>query len=264
MNIIQTVILGVVEGITEFLPISSTFHLIFTAKILRIAQNDFSKFFEVFIQSGAILSVTLLYFSDVVKSKELIKKLILSFLPTALIGFALYKFIKNTLFENQILMIGIFILVGLVFLFIEHQIRKNKIVLNKTIADLSYIEALLIGLFQAVAVVPGVSRAGAVIVAMMFLRFKRKDSAYYSFLISIPTIFAASLFDFYKMRNLVFIDPDNWLILITGFITALFSSFIVVKWFINFLKKNSLAVFGYYRLIVAIILILVSVVQWIE
>ena len=105
MSIIHAVILGIVEGITEFLPISSTFHLIFASKILGISQNDFVKLFEVFIQSGAILSVTLLYFIDVVKSKELIKKLIISFLPTAFFGFILYKFVKNILFENQLLTI---------------------------------------------------------------------------------------------------------------------------------------------------------------
>src|SRR3989338_8901679 len=127
MNIIQAIILGVVEGITEFLPISSTFHLIFASKILGISQNDFVKLFEVFIQSGAILSVTLLYFIDVVKSKELIKKLIISFLPTAFFGFILYKFVKNILFENQLLITGIFILIGLIFLFLEHQISQKKI-----------------------------------------------------------------------------------------------------------------------------------------
>ena len=118
MTIIHAVILGIVEGITEFLPVSSTFHLIFTSKLLGISQNDFVKLFEVFIQSGAILSVTLLYFIDVVKSKELIKKLIISFLPTAFFGFILYKFVKNILFENQLLITGIFILIGLIFLFL--------------------------------------------------------------------------------------------------------------------------------------------------
>src|SRR3989344_3676015 len=143
MNILQATLLGVVEGITEFLPISSTFHLIFAAKLLRISQNDFTKLFEVFIQSGAVLSITLLYFSNVVKYKELTKKVIISFLPTAIIGFILYKFIKNVLFENQIFMVGIFILIGLVFLFLERQINKKNIGLNKVITGLSYKEALI-------------------------------------------------------------------------------------------------------------------------
>lgn len=259
MGIFHAIILGVVEGITEFLPISSTFHLIFTAKILKLIQNDFSKFFEVFIQAGAILSVTLLYFTDVVKSKDLIKKLIISFIPTAFFGFILYKFIKNVLFESQILMLIIFITVGLLFILLERMINKNKIILSKDIESLTYREALIIGIVQALAIVPGVSRAGAVMVIMMMLRYKRSESAYFSFLLSIPTIFAASFFDFFKMRDIVFNSSNHWSILIVGFITAFISSYFVVKWFINFLKNNSLIVFGYYRLIIAIILILILV-----
>lgn len=254
MGIFHAIILGVVEGITEFLPISSTFHLIFTAKILKLTQNDFSKFFEVFIQSGAILSVALLYFTDVVKSKDLIKKLIISFIPTAFFGFIFYKFIKNVLFESQILILIVFITVGFFLIILERIINKNKIILNKDIKSLTYKEALIIGIIQALAVVPGVSRAGAVILIMMFLKFRRSESAYYSFLLAIPTILAASFFDFYKMREIVFNDSNHWSILIVGFFTAFVSSFIVVKWFINFLKTNSLAVFGYYRLIIAIII----------
>jgi len=237
MTFIHAVILGIVEGITEFLPISSTFHLIFSAKLLGVVQNDFTKLFEVFIQSGAILSVVLLYITDVVKSKELMKKVIISFVPTALVGLILYKFIKNVLFENQILMIGIFAVVGVVFLLVEWLIKMEKLPLNKVISSLSYKEALIIGFVQSIAIVPGVSRA-----------------AYYSFLLSIPTIFAASFYDLYKMRQIVSNYSNNWILLATGFFTAFASSYFVVKWLIDYLKKNSLAVFGYYRLAVVIIL----------
>lgn len=255
MNILEAVILGVVEGITEFLPISSTFHMIFTSSILRVSQDDFTKLFEVFIQSGAILSVALLFSTDVVKYKGLMKKILVSFLPTAIVGFALYTFIKKVLFENQILMIGIFILVGVMFIFIEWMIKKDKIVLEKDIKSLTYKEALIIGLVQSLAVLPGVSRAGAVIVAMMLLKFKRDKAAYYSFLLSVPTIFAASFFDLYKMRDIVTHYSNNWILLIVGFITAFMSSYFVVKWFIRFLQKNTLEIFGFYRILLAIILL---------
>lgn len=257
MNIIQAIILGVVEGVTEFLPISSTFHLIFTSKLLGISQNGFTKLFEVFIQSGAILSVALLYITDVVKSKDLIKKVIISFLPTAAVGFILYKFIKNVLFENQILMIGFFAAVGVVFFLVEWLIKKEKISLKKIISDLSYKEALIIGLIQSLAIIPGVSRAGAVIISMILLKYKRDQAAYYSFLLSIPTIFAASFYDLYKMRHIVSNYSNNWILLMVGFIAAFISSYFVVKWLINFLKNNSLVIFGYYRLAVAIILMLI-------
>ncbi|MBI4008812.1 undecaprenyl-diphosphate phosphatase [Candidatus Roizmanbacteria bacterium] len=254
MNIFHATILGVVEGITEFLPISSTFHLIFASRFLGVSQNDFSKLFEVFIQSGAILSVTLLYFTGVVKYKELTKKVIISFVPTAFVGFILYKFIKNVLFENQILMIGVFALVGIVFILVERLISKKSIRLERNTPTLSYKEALIVGLIQSLAVFPGVSRAGAVIISMVFLRFKRGEAAYYSFLLSIPTIFAASFFDLYKMRSIVLNYSNNWILLTAGFVSAFISSYFVVKWFISFLQKNSLTVFAYYRILVAIIL----------
>jgi len=257
MNILQATLLGVVEGITEFLPISSTFHLIFAAKLLRISQNDFTKLFEVFIQSGAVLSITLLYFSNVVKYKELTKKVIISFLPTAIIGFILYKFIKNVLFENQIFMVGIFAAVGGIFFLVEFLIKRKKINLVKKVSSLTYQDALIIGLAQTLAIFPGVSRAGVVIVAMILLRYRRNESAYYSFLLSIPTIFAASFFDLFKMRMVVSNYSNNWILLSVGFISAFVSSYFVVNWFINFLKKNSLVVFGYYRLAIAIILLLI-------
>ena len=254
MNILQAALLGVVEGITEFLPISSTFHLIFTSRLFGISQNDFTKLFEVFIQSGSILSVALLYFQDVVKYRQLTKRVIVSFLPTGLVGLILYKFIKNTLFENQMLMIGIFATVGIIFILIEKLIKKEKVKLQKDRANLSYIEALLIGLVQSLAVIPGVSRAGAVMVVMIFLGYKRGEAAYYSFLLSIPTIFSASFFDLYKMSSIVLSYSDNWILLTVGFFSAFISSYFVVKWFIDFLKKNSLVGFGYYRLVVGIIL----------
>ena len=255
MNVIQAIILGVVEGITEFLPISSTFHLILASKLLGISQNDFVKLFEVFIQSGAILSVTLLYFADVVKYKDLTKRVIISFIPTALVGLILYKFIKNVLFENQIFLVGIFATMGGIFFLVEWLIKKDKIELEKNTNGLSYKEALIIGLAQTFAVVPGVSRAGAVIIIMMLLRFRRSQAAYYSFLLSIPTIFAASFFDLVKMREVILSFPDKILLLAVGFASAFISSYFIVKWFIDFLKKNSLVVFGFYRLLLAIILL---------
>ncbi len=256
MNIIQAAILGVVEGITEFLPISSTFHLIFASKFLGIAQTDFSKLFEVFIQAGAILSVALLYFTDVVKYKELDKKVLASFFPTAVVGLLLYKIIKNVFFESQILMLGVFVIVGIIFIVLEKYVKKGKIKLEKDVKDISYKEAVIIGLCQSFAVIPGVSRAGAVMVTMMFLKYRRDKSAYYSFLLAVPTILAASFFDLFEMRKVVLRNLNNGLLLIVGFIFAFASSYFIVKWFINFLKKNSLAIFGIYRILLAIILAL--------
>jgi undecaprenyl-diphosphatase len=179
---------------------------------------------------------------------------IISFIPTALVGLILYKFIKNVLFENQIFLVGIFAAVGGIFFLVEWLIKKDKIELKKNTDSLSYKEALIIGLAQSFAVVPGVSRAGAVIIIMILMRFRRSQAAYYSFLLSIPTIFAASFFDLVKMRAIVFAYSYNWILLTVGFLSAFISSFFVVKWFIKFLQKNTLEIFGSYRLLLAIIL----------
>ena len=254
MNIWSALILGLIEGLTEFLPISSTFHLIFASTLLKISQNDFTKLFEVFIQSGAILSVALLFFTDVVKYKELVKRVLVSFLPTAIVGLVLYTFIKEVLFENQIFMVGIFALVGVVFLLVERLIKKDKIILKRDMQSLTYKEAIIIGLVQSLAVLPGVSRAGAVIIAMMLLHFKRDKAAYYSFLLSVPTVFAASFLDLYKMRDMISNYSTNWILLGVGFISAFVSSYFVVKWLIRVLQRNAREIFGFYRIVLAIIL----------
>jgi len=250
MNYLQAIILGVVEGITEFLPISSTYHLIIASSILGLNQTDFVKLFEVFIQSGAILSVLLLYIKDVVKDKRLFILVGASFIPTAIVGLLLHKVIKNVFFETPLLMATVFIIAGIIFIVIEWLIKKEKIKLKLEIGDLTLKSAILIGLFQALAVVPGVSRAGAVIVTMMVMRYRRDDSAKYSFLLSIPTIFAASALDAFQMRGVMFANMNSFGLLLVGFVTAFISSYFVVKWFIRYLQTNTLTIFGIYRLVV--------------
>lgn len=258
MNIVHAIILGIVEGVTEFLPISSTFHLIFTSKILGLMQNDFTKLFEVFIQAGAILSVFFFFINEIWKDKELIKKLLFSFIPTSIIGLLLYKVIKNVFFKSDLLMLGVFGILGLLFIIFEYLIKKDKIKLTKNIKDISLGQAIIIGLIQALAVLPGVSRAGAVMVGLMFMRYRRDEAAKYSFMLAIPTIFAASFFDLFQMRKVAFAQSGNFLLLMVGFIMAFISSYFVVKWFIGFLKRNTLAGFGVYRIILAIILLLLA------
>lgn len=256
MHILQSIILGVVEGMTEFLPISSTFHMIFASKFLGVPQNEFSKMFEVIIQPGAILSVILLYFREVINDFDLIKKTLAAFIPTAIIGLILYKIIKDVFFASPILMLTVFIAVGVVFIVFEYLVKKEKIRLDKKISALSYKDAILIGLIQALAVIPGVSRAGAVIVGMMALKYRRDEAAKFSFILAVPTIFAASFLDIYKGRDYLLHHNADDLTLLIGFITAFISSYFVVKWFIGFLKNNSLIGFGIYRFAVAILLLL--------
>ena len=258
MNIYQALVLGIVEGLTEFLPISSTAHLIFASNLLKIAQSDFIKLFEVFIQAGAILSVIILYAKYIFQHAKIAKKVIVSFIPTAIIGFLLYKIIKVYFFENYFLITCMFILVGLVFIAIEFLIKKKKLKLDKQLSKTTFFHALIIGLAQSLAVIPGVSRSGIVMVAMMSLGDVRKESAIYSFLLAIPTIIAASFYDLYKSRDIISLDYENIMLLTIGFISAFITAYISMKWFISFLQNNTLMKFAWYRILLGIILFVVN------
>jgi len=204
MNFINALILGLVEGVTEFLPISSTAHLIISSKLLGIQNTEFQKFFEVFIQSGAILAVVFIYWKIILKNRSLMVNIILSFIPTAVVGLLLHKVIKNVFFESFTLIAVSLFVIGLFFIIYEF-LLKNKIVkAEKKIIQMTILQALLIGVGQSLAVVPGVSRAGAVILTMMVMGFNREESALYSFVLAVPTLFAASAFDFIKTDSQLF------------------------------------------------------------
>ncbi len=258
MNFLQAIIVGIVEGITEFLPISSTFHQIWTAKLLGIPQTDFVKLFEVFIQVGAIASIAILYWKIIKTDLDLVKKTLVAFVPTAIIGFAMYKVIKNVFFESAPIMLTVFIGIGAFFIVYEWYIKRNKIDLHKTLSEFTYKQALIIGVIQALAIVPGVSRAGAVLLGMMFFRFKRSESAKFSFLLALPTLAAASFYDLFKMRSLLSGNIDHVELLATGTIAAFISAYVVVKWFVTYLQQHSLTNFGWYRIVVGILLIFVK------
>ena len=251
MNVLNAIILGLVEGITEFLPISSTAHLIISSKLLNIPATEFQKFFEVFIQSGAILAVVFIYWKIILKNRNLMINIILSFFPTAVIGLLLHKVIKGVFFESFTLIAISLFVIGLFFIVFEFLLKKKVVNTDKKIIQMTILQALLIGVGQSLAVVPGVSRAGAVILTMMILGFNREESALYSFVLAVPTLLAASLFDFIKTNPQLIFTGSNPLFLFIGLITSFFSALLAVKWFIRFLQKNSLSYFGVYRIILA-------------
>ncbi len=255
MSFFHAIILGIVEGLTEFLPISSTAHLILTSKLLNLPQTDFQKFFEVFIQSGAILAVIIIYIKYILENRKIIPKVFASFVPTAIIGFLLYKIIKNVFFDSNYLMVGAFFILGVGFLIIEYLIKNKKIKLVQSINRLNYQTAVIVGLAQALAVVPGVSRAGIVLLTMMIMGFKRDESALYSFLLAVPTILAAAGYDFYKSKNLLVISSNNLVLLAIGFLVSFISAYVVVNWFVKYLQKNTLNIFAIYRIILALIIL---------
>ncbi len=259
MNIWQSVVLGIVEGLTEFLPISSTFHLIVTSRLLGLGSSEFVKLFEVFIQSGAIFALVFIYTKTLLTDRQLLSRVLYAFVPTALVGALLYKVIKSIFFESNWLMLIVFVGFGLIFLLLEKYLTQQKIVLTKTCSSISPKHALLIGLAQACSVVPGVSRAGSVIVAMVLMGYKRDEAAKFTFLLSLPTIFAASFLDLYQNRMLIASMGSSTTLLIVGFVTSLVVAYAVVKWFTGYLAKHTLAIFGWYRLALAGLLVLFKV-----
>lgn len=254
MNLFYAVVLGFIEGITEFLPISSTAHLLISGKLLNIYQTEFQSFFDIFIQSGAILSVIFLYFQYVLKNKQLWTKVLISFIPTAVVGLILEKIIKKYFFNSLPLIIFAMFSIGVAFILFEYFVKKGKLKLVKSIAKMSNREAFLIGIGQSLAVIPGISRAGIVMLGMMGMRFKRDESALYSFLLAVPTILAASGLEVLKTDVRIISGGNNLVILTVGFLMSFATSYFVIRWFIDYLKKYSLTVFGIYRIILSIVL----------
>jgi len=250
---LSALFLGIIEGLTEFLPISSTAHLIIANRLLGLPQNEYWKFFEIFIQAGAILAVVTVYFQELFNHKQNLK-LLFSFLPTAVVGLLLYNVIKNVFFNSLILIAFSLIIFGLLFLVIEWLIKNKRIVLKHKLEKLTIKQALFIGVMQSLAVVPGVSRSGAALVGSLLLGYDRRQGAQYSFLLAVPTILLAAIFDLLKTDFRVV--SSNFGLTLIGLVSAYISALFVIRWFMKFLENNSLIIFGFYRLVVGILLLL--------
>lgn len=253
MSFFEAILLGIVEGVTEFLPISSTFHLLFVSKLLNIPTTEFVKAFSVIIQSGAIVAVLTLFGKTLVFDRSLHRSLLLSFIPTGIIAFLLNNIIRNTFFESEALMVSVFIGLGVLFIWYE-RVRKDGG--SKQISDLSTVHAILVGIAQAGAVIPGVSRAGAVMLCMMLLGYHRAESAKYSFMLAVPTILAAGVFDLVETRSVLSNYPDAFGLLTVGLLSGFITALIVLKWFIQFLQSHTLVSFGIYRIVAGLLLLL--------
>jgi undecaprenyl-diphosphatase len=254
MNILQALILSAVEGISEFLPISSTGHMILAADLLKIAQSNFVKDFEIIIQLGAILAIVVLYWSTLFKSVEVWKRIIVAFIPTGIIGLLLFKFVKTYLLGNLYVTL-ISLLVGGIVLIILELIYKEKEHHIDKIEDMTLPKAFVIGLFQSIAIIPGVSRSAATIVGGLFLGTKRKAAAEFSFILAVPTMLAATGLDLVK-TNFSY-TSNEWFLLVVGFFGAFIVALISVKLFLKFVQKNNFIIFGVYRIIAAILFYLI-------
>lgn len=250
MDIFHVIILSAVEGITEFLPISSTGHLILVSHALGIPDNEFLKSFEVIIQLGAILAVLALYWRTIIYQKSIWPKLFLAFLPSAIVGFTLYPFIKQVLFSTPLITL-LALLVGGILLIVVELLYKEKEDHASTLSHLTNRQAILIGVFQAFSIIPGVSRAAATIIGGMLVGTKRKTAVEFSFLLAIPTMFAATGLDLLK-TNASFTGNEISLLLI-GFIGSFFVALLAIKTFLKFITNHTFIPFGLYRIALAIL-----------
>jgi len=259
MTILQSIILGIVEGLTEFLPISSTAHLILTGDLLRLPASDFFKTFNISIQLGAILAVVVLYWKKIWSSWSLIGKILAAFIPTSIIGLLLYKITKNYLMDSLPLIAGALLIGGLILIIFEKRYAKKhqEIPFQKSeVKNISYKQAGLIGVIQTLAMVPGVSRSAATILGGLSLGLDRKTIVEFSFLLAIPTMAAATGLDLIKSREtLMLLNGQDILIWLIGFVFSFITALIGVKFLIKFIQKNNFVSFGWYRIVLGLIII---------
>ena len=255
MNTLQAIILAIIEGLTEFLPVSSTGHMIIASSFFGIAQDDFTKLFTIVIQLGTILSVVVLYFKRFFQSVDFYFKLFVAFIPAVVLGLLLSDFI-DSLLENPITVAISLVLGGILLLKVDEWFGNTP--KDEVPAEISYPTAFKIGLFQCLAMIPGVSRSGASIVGGMTQKLSRTTAAEFSFFLAIPTMLGATVkksYDFYKAGFVLTDDQVNLLIIgnIVGFIVAM----IAIKSFIGYLSKHGFKMFGYYRIIAGIAVLLI-------
>lgn len=257
MNIFEAVVIAIVEGITEFLPVSSTGHMIIASSLLGIAKDDFTKLFEVAIQFGAILSVLVLYIKRFwpLNKWSFYFKLIVAVIPALVLG-ALFSDRIDDLLESPTTVAISLLIGGIVLLFID------KVFNQPTVEDqdqISYRKALVIGFWQCIAMIPGVSRSAASIIGGMQQKLTRNLAAEFSFFLAIPTMAAATgykLLKAYKETPEILIDKNNMLLLAVGNVVAFVVAMIAIKFFIGYLQKYGFKLFGWYRIIAGIVLLI--------
>jgi undecaprenyl-diphosphatase len=250
MSVLQAVILAIIEGLTEFLPVSSTGHMIIGSSMMGIASDEFVKMFTVAIQLGAILSVIVLYWRKFLQSFQFYITLLIAFIPAAVFG-KLFNDQIDALLENA-LVVGITLFLGgVVLLFIDKWFSRTE-----TNDEVTYPKALKIGLFQVIAMIPGVSRSAATIIGGLQQKLSRKAAAEFSFFLAVPTMFAATAYKLLKyVQSGYYFGANELTLLAVGNLVAFVVAMIAIKGFISFLTKNGFKVFGWYRIIVGLLII---------
>lgn len=254
MTIVHSIIFGAIEGLTEFLPISSTAHLILTSNFFGISQTDEQILFEIAIQLGAICAVVLMFFKKFL-SLVRVKKLAFAFIPTGVAGLFLYPYLK--IIFNTPIIIGFTLLIGgIIILFAEHFYRKaDEKGEVQASHEVSFSQALLLGCYQALAIIPGVSRSGAMIMGGLFHKIERKLLTEFTFLLAVPTMLVATAYSVYKNREVFFGASYDMTPFMVGFATAFLVASFVIKFFLDYIKGHSFVIFGFYRILLGIVVI---------
>jgi undecaprenyl-diphosphatase len=242
-----------VQGISEFLPISSTGHLILASHLMGLQHTEFLKSFEIAIQAGTILSVVALYWRSLMVDFEVIKRLAVAFLPTGLLGLTLYRLIKGYLLGSETVVLCSLLIGGILIIAFERWYREGE---NATgeIRAMSYKNALIVGLFQSVAMIPGVSRSAATILGGLLLGLKRKTIVEFTFLLAVPTMLAATGYDLIKSGSQFSLDQVQYLLI--GFVTAFVVALLSIKFLLRFIKTHTFIPFGIYRIVLVIVWVL--------
>jgi undecaprenyl-diphosphatase len=273
MDIVESIVIAIVEGLTEFLPVSSTGHMIITSSLLGINKDEFTKLFEVAIQFGAILAVVVLYWRKFFEFRrwQFYAKLIIGVIPALLLGFLFSKQI-DALLEKP-LPVAIALLVGgIILLFIDKAFNKPTV---ESDDQVSYGQAFIVGIWQTIAMIPGVSRSAATIIGGMSQKFTRNLAAEFSFFLAVPTMFAATAYSLFlktwnydgvekKGYQVIMATQENKIAFIAGNLVAFVVALLAIRFFINFLKVYGFKLFGYYRIIAGIILLILIALGIIE
>lgn len=255
MSYFQAFIIAIIEGLTEFLPVSSTGHMILASSLMNINDPAFAETFEIVIQLGAILAVLLIYIKRFFVGIAIYLKLLIAFLPTGIIGLLAYKTIKMYLFNPYT--VSISLIVGGVILILLDKWAEKKESRYTEIEDISYTDAIKIGLIQCVSMIPGISRSAATIFGGVYSGFNRKQAAEFSFLLAIPTMFAASGYDLLKEKDNI--HSEQIFIFLFGAAVAFVVAIVAVKAFVSFLNKNGFKYFGYYRIILGTLFLIYAI-----
>jgi undecaprenyl-diphosphatase len=243
----HAVVLGILEGVTEFLPVSSTAHLILASHVLHLAESEFLKSFQIIIQLGAILAVVVLYWSKF-WNWEIFKKLVVAFIPTGVIGLAFYKIVKGYLLGNLTVVLWSLLIGGIALLVFER--FKQHAETDADFTEITYKKALLIGVFQALAIVPGVSRSAATIVGGSLIGISKRTIVEFSFMLAVPTMLAASALELLKNHGAL---AGEFGMIGVGFVVSFVTAVAAIKSFLTYVKKRDFSAFGWYRIVLAIV-----------